>query len=75
MPEWDIHIKVYEILGLNVGICQVIDDVVDREPPKLGEVIASAQLDVRLPKHFGFQKSDFPSMYNYIARKYGLEEG
>ncbi len=73
MLGWNIHIKAYGILGLNTTICHVIDNIVDKEPPKAKEVFTSIALDEKLPIHFGFRKTDFPYMYNYIARKYGLE--
>ena len=73
LPAWEIHTKVYELLGLSTPLCQVIDHLVDVEPPKVKEIIMHEDKDERLPVHFGFNKSEFPYMYNYVLRKYGLE--
>ena len=73
MPGWDVHAKVYRILGLNPAICRVIDELVDREPPLVREVIPGVGLEERLPIHYGFGKTEFPYMYNYVVQRYGLE--
>ena len=64
--------KVYRMLNFNPAICQVIDSLIDKEPPPVREVIQGVGLEERLPVHYGFRKTEFPYMYNYVVQRYGL---
>lgn len=73
LPGWEIHWKTYEVLGLNTSICRIIDNIVDKEPPRASEVLPYVREGIVLPIHFGSKKGEFPYMYNYVAKKYGVE--
>jgi len=73
VPSWIIHSKVYKILGLNQDMCRIIDNLVDKEPPTEKEVFVHIASNERLPVHFGFNKAEFPYIYSYVLRKYGVE--
>ena len=72
MPGWEIHSKVYRILGLDDVLCRVIDRVVDEEPPRVKDVLPYQDLEEKAPVHFGFKKNEFPLMYSYIVKNYGI---
>jgi len=80
LPGWDLHQRVYRVVGLNVDVCNDIDRLLDEEPPTVGDVesvvygfaVSSEEYyDARLPRHFGFGYSEFPGMYMYVARTRG----
>ena len=72
MPGWEIHSRVYRILGLDDVLCRVIDRIVDEEPPCVKDALPDQDLEEKVPVHFGFKKNEFPFMYSYIVRNYGI---
>jgi len=80
MPGWDLHQRVYRAVGLDVDVCSKVDRLLDEEPPTIREftavapglVVSSGEyLDERLPRHFGFGRSEFPDMFTYVSRTFG----
>ncbi len=67
------HSRVCELLGLNPAICRVIDNMVDKEPPMVKEVLPYQDSEERGPVHSGFRKTEFPLIYRYVVKNYGLE--
>jgi len=61
------------VLGLSTSICDSIDRLVDVEPPLIREVEPSWQGEERLWRNFGYRKTEFPLMYSYVYRRFGLE--
>lgn len=73
LPSLTTHRKVYEVLGLSTSICGGVDRLVDVEPPLIREVEPSWQGGERLWRDFGYRKTEFPLMYCYVYRRFGLE--
>jgi len=73
LPSLATHRKVYELLGLNVGVCSEVDKLIDVEPPLIREIDPSYNGDERAWNNFGFRKTEFPLMYRYIYRRYGSD--
>jgi len=73
LPSLAVHRRVYELLSLDIDICSEVDRLVDVEPPLIREIDSSWSSDERVWRNFGFRKTEFPSMYTYIYRRFGLE--
>lgn len=78
MPSWSIHQYVYELLGLNVSICRVVDRVLDIDPPLVREVVPASMVeslgDLRsfVSHDFGCGDGVFPLMCRFMFDKFGL---
>jgi len=73
MPNLATHKKVYEMLGYNAVVCEEIDKLIDVEPPLFREIFSESTGEKRLWKNFGFRKVEFPLMYRYVLKNFGLE--
>jgi len=74
MPGWDVHSRIYELLGLDGRVCRIIDEIVDSERPSYREINPEWP-DKKADRHFGFRKHEFPFMYSYIVKNYGIRGG
>jgi hypothetical protein len=61
------------VLGLSTSICDCVDRLVDVEPPLIRDVEPGWQGGERLWRNFGYRKTEFPLMYGYVYRRFGLE--
>lgn len=74
MPGWDVHSRIYDLLGLDGRVCRIIDEIVDSEPPSYKEINPEWP-DEKAHRHIGFSKNEFSFMYNYIVKNYGVRGG
>ena len=78
MPSWSVHWRVYEFLGLNVGVCRVVDRVLDVDPPLVREVVPMDMVgdlrDLRgfVGHDFGCGDTVFPLMCRFVFNRFGL---
>jgi hypothetical protein len=61
------------VLGLNLGICREVDDLVDVRPPLVSEVLPGEGVEEGLRRNFGYRKSEFPLMYGYVYKRFNIE--
>lgn len=75
MPGWEVHERVYELLGVSSPTCSSVDELADVSPPRVRdlriEVGEFEEAYERVPVHFGFRPTEFPLTYAYVAEKYG----
>lgn len=73
LPGLHIHREIYNVLGLNLGICREVDDLVDVRPPLVSEVLPGEGVEERLGRNFGYRKNEFPLMYGYVYKRFNIE--
>jgi len=78
LPSWNVYWRIYELLGLNVDVCRVVDRVLDVDPPLVKEVIPVYMVedleDLRgfIGHDFGCGDSVFPLMCRFMFSRFGL---
>jgi len=78
LPSWSVHRRVYGFLGLNVGVCRVVDRVLDVDPPLVREVIPVYMVedleDLRgfVGHDFGCGEDAFPLMCRFMFSRFGF---
>ena len=78
LPSWSVHRRVYGFLGLNVGVCRVVDRILDVDPPLVREVIPVYMVgdleDLRgfVGHDFGCGDAVFPLMCRSMFSRFGL---